>query len=76
MSAIVAAIRDETDALVPCSVLLKGQYGIEGISIDVPARLGRQGVKEVVELELSSGEKAEFDKSAAYLRSICREINK
>lgn len=75
LAAIVAAIRDETDAFVPCSVLLKGEYGIEGISIGVPVRLGRQGVKEIVELELSIGERAEFDKSAAYLRSICWEIN-
>lgn len=74
LAAIVAAIRDETDALVPCSVLLKGEYGIEGISIGVPVKLGRQGVKEIVELKLSLGERSEFDKSATYLRSICRKI--
>jgi len=49
--------------LLPCSVYLDGQYGVQDLFLGVPCRLGYQGVEQVVELELSDTEKAAFIES-------------
>ncbi len=57
--------------LLPCSVYLDGQYGVQNIFLGVPSRLGYQGVEQVVELELSDTERAAFqDSGKLVLQSI------
>ena len=73
LARMVEAIAQQSDEIIPCSVRLGGEYGIGGISIGVPARLGLTGVREVVQLELSQSEAEELRHSAAYLHGIVRE---
>lgn len=56
VAAMVAAILGDTGAVLPSCVLLSGQYGLSGLHLNVPARLGRAGVLEVPELPLNDEE--------------------
>lgn len=70
LTSMVSAIIRESEEAIPCSVLLQGEYGIDGISISLPVKLGREGVREIVEVELSPEEKESLEKSAKYLQQI------
>jgi malate dehydrogenase len=50
--------------VLPAAVLADGSYGIEGVYVGLPARLGRGGVLEIVELPLTPGELAELRRAA------------
>ena len=60
MSAVemVEAILTDQKRLVPCSVLLEGEYGLKDLFIGVPVIMGAKGVEKIVELELSGDELA------------------
>ncbi len=66
-------IRDKKNIL-PASVYLEGEYGLEGICIGVPARLGKNGVEEIVRLELNAEEKATLNKSAAEIKEALKNL--
>jgi malate dehydrogenase len=68
--AMVAAILRDKKKILPCAVYLEGEYGLEGIFMGVPAKLGRRGMEEVVELELSAEERAELERSADAVREL------
>ena len=68
-----AIIRD-TGEILPVSTYLDGEYGLKDIYIGVPARLGRGGVSEVVEIELTEEEKKSLHKSASAYREFIAEI--
>ncbi|MDQ3897634.1 MAG: malate dehydrogenase [Actinomycetota bacterium] len=53
---MVRAVADNTNEVQPVSAWVDGAYGIEGVYLGVPAKIGRNGVQEVVELELAEGE--------------------
>lgn len=50
--------------MFPCSVLLGGEYGLNDISIGVPVILGKNGIEEIVEIELTDAEKNKMQESA------------
>jgi malate dehydrogenase len=60
---MVESILLNQSRLLPCSVYLHGEYGVQDIFLGVPCRLGYQGVERVVELELSDTERAAFIES-------------
>ncbi|MEO6861865.1 MAG: malate dehydrogenase [Microcoleus sp.] len=60
---MVESILLNQSRLLPCSVYLHGEYGVQDIFLGVPCRLGYQGVEQVVELELSDTERAAFIES-------------
>lgn len=60
-------IRDEKQVL-PCSGYLTGQYGLDDVYIGVPIKLGKAGVEEIIELDLSDGEKKALQASADEVR--------
>ena len=60
---MVESILLNQSRLLPCSVYLQGEYGVQDIFLGVPCRLGYQGVEQVVELELSDTETAAFIES-------------
>src|SRR6186997_3317353 len=62
---MVDSILNDRNEILPCAVLLKGRYGVDGLYVGVPVKLGRGGVSEIVEIELTTDERAAFDKSAA-----------
>ncbi len=67
---MVGSILRDKKKILPCAVLLNGEYGYEGLFLGVPARLGRGGVEEVIEVALSDEEKAMLDGSADAVREL------
>lgn len=70
------AIVNNKDEIMPCCVYAQGQYGIEDIFIGLPARLGRDGVQEIVEIELSDVEQENLHQSAASVRNALADFEK
>jgi malate dehydrogenase len=68
-----AVIRD-TGAVIPGSVKLEGEYGLEGVALGVPLKLGADGVEGIVEWDLDDDEWAALDEAAAKLSSQYDEI--
>jgi len=62
------AILGDTGRILPVSTFLLGEYGIDGVFLGVPARLGRGGVQEVIELELSGQERTSLSLAAENVR--------
>jgi malate dehydrogenase len=73
---MVAAVLQDKKKILPCAVLLQGEYGLSGLFVGVPAKLGRRGVEQVIELELTADEKAELEKSAAAVRGLMAALPK
>ena len=68
VSAMVQAIANDAKKMFPASCLLEGEYGLTDICIGVPALIGRNGVEEIVEIELTAEEKQELTNSAEAVR--------
>jgi malate dehydrogenase len=68
VSAMVQAIAQDANKMFPCSCLLQGEYGLEDICIGVPALIGKNGVEQIVEIELTEAEKNELKNSADAVR--------
>jgi malate dehydrogenase len=68
VSAMVQAIALNSKKMFPCSVFLEGQYGLKDICLGAPAIIGRNGVEEIVEIELDDAEKAKLAESADAVR--------
>jgi len=58
--------------IMPCSVHLEGEYGINGVFVGVPVKLGAKGVEQVIQLELTAEEKAALGKSADAVGEILK----
>lgn len=56
--------------IMPCSVYLEGEYGINGLFVGVPAKLGAKGVEEVIQLDLTQEEQAALQKSADSVKEL------
>jgi len=67
---IVDAILNDRRRILPCAVYLQGEYGADGLFVGVPVKLGRTGVLEIVEIELTTDEQSAFDASAASVREL------
>ncbi len=67
---MVDAVLLDEKRLLPCTALLEGEYGIEGLYMGVPVKLGARGVEEIVELELSADERAALERSAQAVREV------
>jgi len=64
VSEMVKAIALDTKKIFPCSCLLDGQYGLNDLCIGVPAVIGKNGIEEILEVELSGAEKEKMASSA------------
>ena len=67
---MVEAILKDKKKILPCAVYLEGEYGIKGLFVGVPVKLGAKGVEQIVEVKLSPEDKAALDKSAASVREL------
>jgi malate dehydrogenase len=72
-----AAVCEMVDSIVldqkrvlPCAALLQGEYGLDGLYMGVPCRLGAGGLEQVLEISLSGDEKAALEQSAAAVREL------
>ncbi len=67
---MVDAVMLDEHRVLPCTAFLQGEYGIDGLYMGVPAKLGAAGIEEVVELELTEDERSAFEASAAAVRDV------
>lgn len=68
VSAMVQAIANDSKKMFPCSCLLAGEYGLEEVSIGVPALIGAKGIEQIVEIELNEQENESLQTSAAAVK--------
>jgi malate dehydrogenase len=67
---MVEAILKDKKKILPCAVHLDGEYGIKGLFVGVPVKLGAQGAEEIVQIKLTAEENAALQKSAASVREL------
>jgi malate dehydrogenase len=67
---MVEAILRDQKRIFPCCVFLNGEYGLKNICVGVPVKLGKQGVEQIIELQLNESEKALLEQSANAVRNM------
>jgi malate dehydrogenase len=67
---MVEAILKDKKKILPCAAYLEGEYGITGLFVGVPVKLGARGIEQIIEIKLTAEEKAALDKSAASVREL------
>ncbi len=71
---MVEAIVKDKHRILPCSAYLEGEYGLSGIYLGVPCKLGAMGLEQIIEVELSAEEKAALQKSAEAVRQTMAAV--
>jgi malate dehydrogenase len=71
---IVDAIMLDDKRVLPCAAYLEGEYGIEGLFVGVPVRLGAAGIEAILELELDPGEQGKLERSAAAVAEVVQVL--
>jgi malate dehydrogenase len=67
---MVDSVMLDEHRLLPCTAYLEGEYGIDGLYMGVPVKLGARGIEEIVELELSDNERQALNASADAVREV------
>jgi malate dehydrogenase len=67
---MVEAILKDKKKILPCAAYLQGEYGISGLFVGVPVKLGARGIEQIIEIKLTAEEKAGLDKSAAAVKEL------
>ena len=67
---MVQAIACDQKKMIPCSLMLEGEYGQTDICLGVPAIIGRNGVEKIVDVPLNDAEKAKFEEAANAVREV------
>ncbi|MFO8102008.1 MAG: malate dehydrogenase [Dehalococcoidia bacterium] len=67
---MVEAVLLDTKKILPCSTMLEGEYGIKGVYVGVPAKLGKDGMEQVIQLSISAEEQEKLNSSAEAVRSL------
>ena len=71
---MVEAILKDKRKILPCAAYLQGEYGYKGLYVGVPVKLGRNGLEKVIEIKLTSEEKAALDKSANAVKELVDKL--
>jgi malate dehydrogenase len=72
---MVASIVKDADEVHPTCAWTTGQYGVSDVYLGVPAKLGKGGVKEIVELDLNEDETKQLHEAAEAIRTKCKELD-
>ncbi|MEE8162321.1 MAG: malate dehydrogenase, partial [Acidobacteriota bacterium] len=67
---MVEAILRDKKKILPCAACLEGEYGISGLYLGVPVKLGSDGIEDILQINLSTDEKAELQRSAAVVEEL------
>src|SRR5881296_2479374 len=67
---MVDAILNDRKKILPCAAFLEGEYGINGLYVGVPAKLGEKGIEQIIEINLTLEERAALQKSAAAVKEL------
>jgi malate dehydrogenase len=71
---MVEAILKDKKKILPCAVYLQGEYGISGLYVGVPCKLGSRGLEQIIEIKLTAEEQAALQKSADAVKELCAVI--
>src|SRR5579883_1627817 len=71
---MVEAIFYDRKKILPCAAYLEGEYGINGLFVGVPVKLGARGIEEIIQIKLTPEEQAELQKSADAVRELVQVI--
>jgi malate dehydrogenase len=71
---MVNTIGSDSPQVVPCSVVVDGEYGYNSMSIGLPAVIGKKGITKILEWELPPDEKTELDNAARILKANCEIV--
>jgi malate dehydrogenase len=74
LAAITHAVLQDTGEVMACSVVLEGEYGRRGLSMSVPVKLGKEGVREIQEWELTPDERQGLERSADVLAAAAETV--
>lgn len=71
---MVEAILKDKKKILPCAAHLEGEYGITGLFVGVPCKLGSQGLEQIIEVKLTAEEQTSLQKSADSVKELCAVI--
>ena len=71
---MVEAILKDKRKILPCAAFLQGEYGIRGLYVGVPVKLGRNGIEQIIEIKLTNEERAALDKSASAVKELVDKL--
>jgi malate dehydrogenase len=67
---MVDAILNDRKKILPCAAFLEGEYGVNGLYVGVPVKLGANGIEQVIEITLTLEERAELQRSAGAVKEL------
>ncbi len=71
---MIEAILKDKKKILPCCAHLNGEYGVKGLFVGVPVKLGRGGIEQIIEISLAPEEQTALDKSAAAVRELVEKL--
>ncbi len=71
---MVESIVRDKKRILPCAAWLEGEYGLEGVFVGVPVKLGRRGIEQIVEIELQPDEREALHRSAAEVKELTSKL--
>jgi malate dehydrogenase len=71
---MVEAILKDKKKILPCAAYLEGEYGIRGLYVGVPVKLGRRGIEQIVQIQLTPDEDAALQQSAAAVKELVDKL--
>jgi len=71
---MIEAIFQDRRKILPCAAYLEGEYGIHGLFVGVPVKLGARGIEEIIEIQLTAEEQAALQKSAEAVKQLVSVI--
>jgi malate dehydrogenase len=69
---MVESVLLDRKRVLPCSVYLEGEFGVSGVFMGVPVKLGARGVEQIIEIKLTDDEREMFERSAAAVREVTK----
>jgi malate dehydrogenase len=70
------SILKDKKKILPCAAFLEGEYGFNDLFIGVPVKLGKGGIEDIIEIELTGDEKAALKKSADAVQGLKDDLKK
>jgi malate dehydrogenase len=71
---MVEAILKDKKKILPCAAYLEGEYGINGLFVGVPCKLGSRGIEDVIQIRLLPEEQTALEKSAGAVKELVAVI--
>jgi malate dehydrogenase len=67
---MVEAILKDKKKILPCAAYLEGEYGVKGLYVGVPVKLGAKGIEQIIQIKLTADEQAALQKSADAVKEL------